>query len=48
MMPNLGQGGCQAIEDACVLGEELEKCTERSQVRFGFYKIFVHSKAFLH
>eukprot|EP00968_Pinguiococcus_pyrenoidosus_P011557 scaffold935_cov248-Pinguiococcus_pyrenoidosus.AAC.16 len=23
MMPNLGQGGCQAIEDAFVLGEEL-------------------------
>jgi hypothetical protein len=32
MMPNLGQGGCQAIEDACVLGEELEKITFRSDV----------------
>ena len=24
MMPNLGQGGCQAIEDAIVLAEELK------------------------
>ena len=26
MMPNLGQGGCQAIEDAYVLAEKLEAC----------------------
>lgn len=26
MMPNLGQGGCQAIEDAYVLAETLEAC----------------------
>jgi len=26
MMPNLGQGGCQAIEDAYVLSETLELC----------------------
>eukprot|EP00804_Cyclotella_cryptica_P010699 CCRYP_005494-RA/>CCRYP_005494-RA protein AED:0.02 eAED:0.02 QI:115/1/1/1/1/1/2/76/626 len=26
MMPNLGQGGCQAIEDAFVLSETLEAC----------------------
>jgi zeaxanthin epoxidase len=32
MMPNLGQGGCQAIEDAYVIGQELAKCTRRSQV----------------
>ena len=31
MMPNLGQGGCQAIEDAFVLTETLEacKCTDK-------------------
>jgi len=28
MMPNLGQGGCQAIEDAWVLGEELDKALD--------------------
>lgn len=32
MMPNLGQGGCQAIEDACVLGEELKTLQSRSEV----------------
>jgi len=32
MMPNLGQGGCQAIEDAYVLAEELRQVTHRSQV----------------
>ena len=32
MMPNLGQGGCQAIEDALVISQELAKCTRRSQV----------------
>merc|ERR1719440_2311780 len=25
MMPNLGQGGCMAIEDALVLGQELRR-----------------------
>ena len=30
MMPNLGQGGCQAIEDAIVLAEELKGLTSRS------------------
>lgn len=28
MMPNLGQGGCQAIEDAYVLAEELSAATD--------------------
>lgn len=32
MMPNLGQGGCQAIEDALVLSEELMQLTKRSEV----------------
>ena len=32
MMPNLGQGGCQAIEDAYVIAQELSKCTRRSQL----------------
>jgi zeaxanthin epoxidase len=32
MMPNLGQGGCQAIEDAYVIAQELESCTRRSDV----------------
>ena len=32
MMPNLGQGGCQAIEDAIVLKEELGKLTSRASV----------------
>ena len=32
MMPNLGQGGCQAIEDAVVLAEELDDISKRSQV----------------
>jgi zeaxanthin epoxidase len=31
MMPNLGQGGCQAIEDALVITEELEKLETREQ-----------------
>jgi zeaxanthin epoxidase len=31
MMPNLGQGGCQAIEDALVIYEELEKLETREQ-----------------
>jgi zeaxanthin epoxidase len=32
MMPNLGQGGCQAIEDAFVIAQEFETITKRSQV----------------
>jgi zeaxanthin epoxidase len=32
MMPNLGQGGCQAIEDAYVLIDELESTTSRDQI----------------
>ena len=32
MMPNLGQGGCQAIEDAMVLGEELANVKGRAEV----------------
>jgi len=32
MMPNLGQGGCQAIEDAFVIVNELEKCKTRNQL----------------
>jgi len=32
MMPNLGQGGCQAIEDACVLSEELTRLDSRSKI----------------
>ena len=30
MMPNLGQGGCQAVEDAVVLAEELAALTSRA------------------
>ncbi|CAJ1960098.1 unnamed protein product [Cylindrotheca closterium] len=32
MMPNLGQGGCQAIEDAYVISKELGKAKSRTQV----------------
>lgn len=32
MMPNLGQGGCQAIEDALVLKEEILGIKERSEI----------------
>merc|ERR1719238_1272944 len=32
MMPNLGQGGCQALEDAMVLSEELEGLATRSEI----------------
>lgn len=32
MMPNLGQGGCQAIEDAFVIVQEVEKCESRDDV----------------
>jgi zeaxanthin epoxidase len=31
MMPNLGQGGCQAIEDALVISQEIETLTTRDQ-----------------
>merc|ERR1711881_287436 len=31
MMPNLGQGGCQAIEDAIVVAEELKGLTSRTE-----------------
>jgi len=33
MMPNLGQGGCQAIEDAFVLVQELTSMTARDQIK---------------
>eukprot|EP00797_Seminavis_robusta_P031053 Sro665_g183770.2 (434) ;mRNA; f:3139-4441 len=32
MMPNLGQGGCQAIEDAFVIVQELEECKTRNEL----------------
>ncbi|KAL3944650.1 MAG: hypothetical protein SGBAC_001257 [Bacillariaceae sp.] len=32
MMPNLGQGGCQAIEDAYVISSELGKAKSRTEV----------------
>jgi zeaxanthin epoxidase len=32
MMPNLGQGGCQAIEDAFVLNDELSAAKSRSEI----------------
>lgn len=32
MMPNLGQGGCQAMEDGAVLAEELRRVRLRSQI----------------
>mmetsp|Transcript_12710 Transcript_12710/g.23821 ORF Transcript_12710/g.23821 Transcript_12710/m.23821 type:complete len:555 (+) Transcript_12710:280-1944(+) len=32
MMPNLGQGGCQAIEDAYVIAEELSSATSRDEI----------------
>merc|ERR1719247_560780 len=32
MMPNLGQGGCQALEDAAVISEVLTGATKRSEV----------------
>merc|ERR1719389_1292208 len=31
-MPNLGQGGCQALEDAVTISEELNGITSRAQV----------------
>ena len=42
MMPNLGQGGCQAIEDAIVLKEELGK---RGLERSGLKKVLVARRA---
>jgi len=32
-MPNLGQGGCQALEDSFVLQQELQAATKRSQIK---------------
>merc|ERR1712060_556096 len=32
MMPNLGQGGCQAIEDSAVIAAKLSEVSSRSQV----------------
>merc|ERR1719506_2137551 len=32
MMPNLGQGGCQALEDSFVISQELKSTTDRSQI----------------
>jgi zeaxanthin epoxidase len=32
MMPNLGQGGCQAIEDAFVISEELGNAKSRTEI----------------
>jgi len=32
MMPNLGQGGCQALEDAAVISEVLTTTTRRSEI----------------
>ena len=32
MMPNLGQGGCQAMEDAFVLAQELQAVETRSEI----------------
>jgi len=32
MMPNLGQGGCQAIEDSFVIAQELSSATSRKDV----------------
>lgn len=32
MMPNLGQGGCQAIEDSFVIAQELSTATSRTEI----------------
>ena len=32
-MPNLGQGGCQAIEDALVITEKLTSISRRSEIQ---------------
>lgn len=34
MMPNLGQGGCQAIEDAYVLAQRLGAVKDRNTIGF--------------
>jgi zeaxanthin epoxidase len=36
MMPNLGQGGCQAIEDAYVIAQELTQLKKRSDINAAF------------
>merc|ERR1712032_1206311 len=33
MMPNLGQGGCQALEDALILSEEITAVSSRTQLK---------------
>lgn len=33
MMPNLGQGGCQAIEDSFVIAQELDSATTRTEIK---------------
>jgi len=33
MMPNLGQGGCQAIEDSFVIAQELESASSRNEIK---------------
>jgi len=37
MMPNLGQGGCQAIEDAFVLQQELTSASSRQDIQSKLY-----------
>merc|ERR1719149_271379 len=32
MMPNLGQGGCQALEDAMIISEEVTQLTSRKEI----------------
>merc|ERR1719163_1814860 len=32
MMPNLGQGGCQALEDALILSKEMTQTSHRSEI----------------
>ena len=33
MMPNLGQGGCQALEDAMIISEEVTQVKSRSEIK---------------
>ena len=40
MMPNLGQGGCQAIEDAYVLGEILENVKTTEKLEDGLQEFY--------
>merc|ERR1719453_2770947 len=35
MMPNLGQGGCQALEDAVVISEQVTAVSKRSELEEG-------------